>query len=69
MKKSPKRSPQVCERAVRMVLKRRRERRSQQAAIESIARMLGCVPQTLHTLGKQHEVDAGVRGGLSTAKA
>jgi len=42
---------------------------SQQAAIESIAEKIGCVPQTLHTRVRQHEVDAGQRDGVSTADA
>jgi transposase-like protein len=54
---------------MRMVLEQRGEHPSQWAAIESIAGMIGCVPQTLHTWVKQHEVDAGVRDGVSTAEA
>jgi transposase len=69
MNKSPKFSPEVRERAMRMVLEQRGEHPSQWAAIESIAGMIGCVPQTLHTWVKQHEVDAGVRDGVSTAEA
>lgn len=49
MKKSPKFSPEVRERAVRMVQEHRGEHPSQWAAIEAIAGMIGCVPQTLHT--------------------
>ncbi len=69
MKKSPKFSPEVRERAVRMVQEHRAEYPSQWAAIESIAGKIGCVPQTLHTWVKQHEVDAGERDGVSTADA
>ena len=67
MKKSPKFSPEVRERAVRMVQEHRAEYPSQWAAIESIAGKIGCVPQTLHTWVKQHEVNAGERDGVSTA--
>jgi hypothetical protein len=38
-------------------------------AIESIASTIGFVPQTLHTWGKLHDVDTGMRGGVSTAEA
>lgn len=69
MKKSPKFSPEVRERAVRMVQEHWAEYPSQWAAIESIASKIGCVPQTLHTWVKQHEVDAGERDGVSTAEA
>jgi transposase-like protein len=67
MKKSPKFSPEVRERAVRMVQEHRAEYPLQWAAIESTASKIGCVPQTLHTWVKQHEVDAGHREGVSTA--
>jgi transposase-like protein len=57
------------ERAVRMVQEHRNEHASQWATIESIASKIGCVPQTLHTWVKQHEVDTGQRAGVSTAEA
>ena len=69
MRKSPKFSPEMRERAVRMVQVHRSEHPSQWAAIESIAAKVGCVPQTLHTWVKQHEIDAGQRDGVSTAEA
>ena len=69
MRKSPKFSPEVRERAVRMVLEHRHEHPSQWAAVESIAGKIGCVPQTLHAWVRQHEVDAGQREGVSTSEA
>ncbi len=69
MKKSSKFSPEVRERAVRMVQEQRGEYPSMWAAIESIAPKIGCVPQTLLEWVKQAEVDAGARPGVSTAEA
>ena len=69
MRKSTKFSPEVRERAVRMVLEHRGEHPSVWAAIESIAGKIGCVPQTLNTWVRQHEVDAGQREGVSTTEA
>ena len=69
MKKSSKFSPEVRERAVRMVQEHRGEYPSLWAAIESIAPKIGCVPQTLLEWVKQSEVDAGGRPGVSTAEA
>lgn len=66
MKKIPKYSPEVRERAVRMVQEHRGEYPSLWAAIESIAPKIGCVPQTLHGWVRQHEVDSGEADGLST---
>ena len=51
MSKSNKFSPEVRERAVRMVQEHRGEYPSLWAAIESIAPKIGCVPQTLYEWG------------------
>ena len=56
-KKSNQFSPEVRERAVRMVIEHRGEYPSLWAAIDSIAPKIGCVPQTLHTWVKRHEID------------
>jgi len=69
MKKSSKFSPEVRERAVRLVQEHRGEYPSLWAAIESIAPKIGCVPQTLNEWIKQSEIDAGARPGVSTAEA
>jgi transposase-like protein len=52
-----------------MVLEHRHEHPSQWVAVESIAGKIGCLPKTLHTWVRQHEVDAGQREGVSTAEA
>ena len=68
MTKSNKFSPEVRERAVRMVQEHRGEYPSQWAAIESIAPKIGCVPQTLHDWVKRHEIDSGARDGITTSE-
>ena len=69
MNKSNKFSPEVRERAVRMVQEQRGEYPSLWAAVASIAPKIGCVPQTLLEWVKRQEVDAGVRGGVTTNEA
>ena len=59
-------SPEVRERAVRMVLQSREEAGSLWAAVESIAGKIGCAPQTLLDWVKQHERDHGQREGATT---
>lgn len=69
MNKSVKISPEVRERAVRMVQEHRGEYPSLWAAVESIAPKIGCVPQTLLSWVQRHEIDTGVREGVTTAEA
>ena len=68
MNKSTKFSPEVRERAVRLVQEHRGEYPSLWAAVESIAPKIGCVPQTLLEWVKRDEVDSGQREGLSTSE-
>ena len=63
---TPKYSPEVRERAVRMVQEHRGEYPSLWAAIESIAPKIGCVPQTLHDWVRKHEIDTGMRDGVTS---
>lgn len=51
--KSPKFSPEVRERAVRMVAEHAHEHASQWAAIASIAAKIGCTAQTLSNWVRQ----------------
>ena len=69
MNKSNKFSPEIRERAVRLVQEHRGEYSSLWAAVESIAPKIGCVPQTLLDWVKRAEVDAGTRSGTTTAEA
>ena len=69
MNKTNKFSPEVRERAVRMVQGPRGDYPSLWAAVESIAPKIGCVPQTLLELVKRQEVDGGLRAGITTAEA
>jgi transposase len=69
MNKSNKFSPEVRERAVRMVQEHRGEYPSLWLAVESIAPKIGCVPQTLLTWVKRVEIDTGVREGVTTSEA
>ena len=69
MNKSSKFSPEVRERAVRMVLDHRGEYPSLWLAVESIAPKIGCVPQTLLSWVQRHEVDSGARAGVTTREA
>ena len=68
MNRTTKFSPEVRERAVRMVQEHRGEYPSLWAAVESIAPKIGCVPQTLLSGVQRHEIDTGVREGLTTAE-
>jgi len=59
-------SPEVRERAIRMVAEHRQDYSSQWAAIEAIANMLGMSSETLRKWVRQNEIDGGGRAGLST---
>ena len=59
-------SPEVRERAVRMVLERERDEGSQWSAIRSISEKFGCTSETLRRWVRQSERDAGVRPGLTS---
>lgn len=61
-------SPEVRERAVRMVREHRGEYPSLWATIESIAPKIGCVPQTLNEWVKRDQIDSGVREGITTSE-
>ncbi|HAW2419697.1 TPA: IS3 family transposase, partial [Escherichia coli] len=69
MTKNTRFSPEVRQRAIRMVLESQDEYDSQWAAVCSIAPKIGCTPETLRVWVRQHERDTGGGdGGLTSAE-
>jgi transposase len=68
MNKTNKFSPEVRERAVRMLLEHRGEYPSLWAAAQLIAPKIGCVPHTLYEWVRRQQVDSGERQGVTTAE-
>jgi len=66
MNRSKRYSPEVRERAVRLVFDSQKEDQSQWAAIQSIADKIGCTHETLRRWVRQRERDQGMRAGLSS---
>jgi transposase-like protein len=65
-KKKKRYSPEVRERAVRMVLEHAKDHASEWEAIGSIAAKIGCTGETLRGWVRQAERDRGVRPGLTS---
>ncbi len=63
MGKPSRYSPEVRERAVRMVREHEREHASQWPAITSIAEKIGCLGETMRNWVRQAEPDDGLRPG------
>ena len=61
-------SPEVRERAVRMVLEHGGDHASQWAAIGSIASKIGCTGETLRKWVRQAERDRGQRPAMSASE-
>ncbi|MFC7706503.1 IS3 family transposase [Plastorhodobacter daqingensis] len=68
-KTTNKYSPEVRERAVRLVLDNEAQHPSRWQAVMSIAAKIGCTPQTLNDWVKKAEVDSGQRAGIPTELA
>ena len=69
MNKRPGYSPEVRERAVRMVLTGEHEHKSRWAATTSIASKIGCTPETLRSWVNKLEVDNGTKPGTTSNDA
>ena len=69
MNKRPGYSPEVRERAVRLVLTSEHEHSSRWAAIQSIATKIGCTPETLRSWVNKMEADSGAKPGVTTDQA
>ena len=67
MNKSTRYSPEVRERAVRLVFEHQGEHTSQWAAIASIASKIGCTPETLRKWVRRAERDQGLRVGVTSS--
>ncbi len=65
MNRQARYSPEVRERAVRLVLTSEPEHPSQWSAIVSVASKIGCSPETLRKWVRA-EIDSGVRAGVSS---
>lgn len=69
MTKNTRFSPEIRQRAVRMVIESQNDYDSQWAAISSISPKIGCTPETLRIWLRQYERDAGGGdGGLTTTE-
>ena len=68
MNRSTRYSPEIRERAVRMVFEHQTEYDSQWAAMNSIAAKIGCTAETLRKWVRRAERDQGLREGVTSSE-
>jgi transposase len=68
MTKPNRYSPEVRERAVRMLYEQEASHPSRWAAMQSIAQKIGCTAETLRKWVERAEIDGGLRPGLTTSE-
>ncbi len=66
MERKSRFSPEVRERAIRLVRETRQDHDSEWAAITSVAEKIGCTPESLRKWMRRAQRDAGERPGLTT---
>jgi len=64
--KTPRYSPEVRERAVRMVLTSEHDHPSRWSAVVSVASKIACTPETLRKWVNRMEIDSGAKAGVSS---
>ena len=67
MNRSTRYSPEIRERAVRMVFEHQADYDSQWAAMNSIAGKIGCTAETLRKWVRRAERDQGLREGMTSS--
>ncbi len=67
MNRATRYSPEIRERAVRMVFEHQAEYDSQWAAMNSIAGKIGCTAETLRKWVRRAERDQGLREGMTSS--
>ncbi len=67
MNRATRYSPEIRERAVRMVFEHQADYSSQWAALNSISAKIGCTAETLRKWVRRAERDQGLREGLTSS--
>ena len=62
-------SPEMRERALRMLAETRPSHPNMMSAVRHVARLLGMSPETLRLWQRRYEVDAGAKPGVTTEAA